>query len=99
MINYIIQELQSIGFNSNEISSLFTIIYNSIEQSKNIESQIANTRNYKFIEAYSLIDDYDWYSIVKVGKLGNSTDSIGIFDSNGFQILDSAGFIILDSTE
>lgn len=68
MIEYIIQLLKSIQFTDQEISDLFTIIYNSIEQSKNPESQVANTLNYKFIDAFNLINEAfggDWHSLVK----------------------------------
>jgi hypothetical protein len=68
MIEHIVQLLKSIGFTDQEVSDLFTIIYNSIEQSKDPEQQVSNTLNYKFIEAFNLINEVfggDWYNLIK----------------------------------
>ena len=64
-ISYITQQLRDIGFIEDEINEFYTIIKDSIEQSKDVESQIANTGNYKYIYALSLLGDNDWYWVAK----------------------------------
>ncbi len=99
-IYYIIQLLYSINFTDDEIADLFNIIMTSIDRSLDVESQVSNSMNYKYIEAFSLIDDYDWYNISQSIRsyIPNSVTK-GLLDSNEFILIDSNNFIIYDSTQ
>ena len=56
-IYYMSQYLRDIGFSEDEQNEFFGIIKSAADQSKDIESQIAYTRNSKYIEAYSLLSN------------------------------------------
>jgi hypothetical protein len=79
-INYISQYLRDIQFTEDEINELYTIIYDSVQQSKDIESQIAYSGNYKYINAFSLIceafgSDWYWYvTFLGFGGIGFKYD-------------------------
>lgn len=56
-IQYISDRLIEIGFNSTEISSFLTTCYTIIQQSKDLESQIYQSGNKNYINAFSLLSD------------------------------------------
>ncbi len=55
MQEYILQLLYSINFTDSEIGEFCGIIVNAIDQSKDPESQIAYSLNYKYIDSFNLI--------------------------------------------
>ena len=62
-VNYIIQQLLNIGFSSTEVTSFLTNIYtNKIVYNKDLESQINQSGNLKYIEGFSLLSE-DIYSL------------------------------------
>jgi len=61
-IYYTIQELHDDGFNNTEIVAFLTIIYNNLASNKDLESQVNQTGNRKYIDAYALFSD-DFYTL------------------------------------
>ncbi len=67
-IFYITQYLKDIRFTDNEINELYSIVHDSVEKSKDIESEFAYMNNYKYLDGYRQISDIfggDWYYYVK----------------------------------
>jgi hypothetical protein len=57
-ISYIIQQLLNIGFSSSEVTSFLTNIYtNKIIYNKDLESQINQSGNLRYIEGFSLLSE------------------------------------------
>jgi hypothetical protein len=57
-VNDLLYQLRSIRFNEDEITEFLTLIYNSlIVYNQDVESQIAQFGNYKYIDAFSLLQD------------------------------------------
>jgi hypothetical protein len=57
-VYYIIQQLLDMGFSSSETTSFLTLVYtNKIVYNKDLESQIYQTGNPKYIEAFSILND------------------------------------------
>ena len=57
-INYIIRQLSDIGYTTTEITNFLTLIYNNrVKHIRDLESQIAQSGNLRYIEAYSLLNE------------------------------------------
>ena len=56
-IYYLTQSLHDNGFNDTEIVAFLTLIYNNLLANKDLESQVDQTENRKYIDAYALFSD------------------------------------------
>lgn len=61
-IYYLTQDLHDNGFNDTEIVAFLTLIYNNLLSNKDLESQVDQTENRKYIDAYALFSD-DIYTL------------------------------------
>jgi len=62
-VYYIVLQLRDIGFSEDEIFGFLIIVYNASCIPCDIETQIANTNNPRYIWAFSLLDE-DIYGVV-----------------------------------
>jgi hypothetical protein len=100
-VDYLVQDLKDRGFSDIEVVEFMNLVYNNLViYNKDLESQIVYGGNYKYIDVFHLVDDYDITNNYLIEWINiNSTSDNGLLDSDGFLLLDSDGFIIIDSTQ